>query len=260
MNLRIATAALAGACSLSSQAADNKFTLHHPLVASQVQPNGTVVSPNWSGYAVTGAKGSVSAVYGSWVVPLANCGNGSPRNTGASHWIGIDGYTSTTVEQTGTDSDCSAGKPKYYAWYEIYPSPGTTIRTLSVEAGDVMDASVVYDGSQFVITITDERTQQTFKTSATVANAKRNSAEWIAEDNSTNFTNFNAVGFGQDVTGVTGTCMVSLDGAIPIAIGTVTSQQVHAIVMADKNGTAMALPSQLSNDGSSFSVTWQAVR
>jgi hypothetical protein len=55
--------------------------------------------------------GSVTAVHGSWLVPTATC-DGRPQNSGASFWVGIDGYTSATVEQTRTDSDCSKGTPR----------------------------------------------------------------------------------------------------------------------------------------------------
>ena len=39
----------------------------------------------------------------------------------SSFWVGLDGDTSNTVEQTGTDADCSGTTPQYYAWYEMYP-------------------------------------------------------------------------------------------------------------------------------------------
>jgi hypothetical protein len=231
-----------------------------PMRVQAVRPDGSVVSPNWSGYAVTGADGSVTSVAGSWVVPQATCGGADPKNSGASHWVGIDGYTSTTVEQTGTDSDCSNGTPKYYAWYEFYPNPGITIRALSVQAGDVMRASVTYSGTQFVVSISDERTQQTFTASAAVPQAKRNSAEWIAEANSTHFSNFGTVFFGQDQTGAAGTCEAAVNGASPLPIAGFRPLLVHAITMADSAGTEMAAPGPLSADGTSFLVQWQSLR
>ena len=260
MATRVSIGIAAIICLLSPRSSDAGEDAHGPLRISESRADGSVTSPNWSGYAVTGKTGSVSAVLGSWVVPQAACGGSSPKNTGASHWIGIDGYTSRTVEQTGTDSDCANGTPNYYAWYELYPSPGITIHALSVAAGDIIDASVVYAGGQFVITITDERTQQTFTTAAPVANARRDSAEWIVEDNSTNFTDFGNALFGQDQTGISGTCSVGLDGANPVPIGHFGALQGHAITMADTAGTVMAVPSALSADGTSFSVAWQAVR
>src|SRR5208282_1862477 len=39
-------------------------------------------------------------------------------NTDSSEWVGIDGWSSDTVEQTGTDADCNGKTPFYYVWYE----------------------------------------------------------------------------------------------------------------------------------------------
>ena len=88
-----------------------------PLRSQSLGADGNVNSPNWSGYAVTSKQGDITQVSGSWIVPASDCSQ--TPSSGASHWIGIDGYTSRTVEQTGTDSDCAKGSPRYYAWYEI---------------------------------------------------------------------------------------------------------------------------------------------
>lgn len=232
---------------------------HGPMRVLDVGADGSVISPNWSGYAVTGREGSITSVTGSWIVPAATCGGSDPNDSGASHWVGIDGYTSTTVEQTGTDVDCSKGSPDYYAWYEFYPDPGITITTLAVEPGDVIRASVTYSGTEFTATITDERTQQTFTKSKAVSKAKRDSAEWIAEANAINFTNFGTAFFGQDETQVARTCDASTArGNAPI--GGFPRALVHAITMADSKGTTMAVPSPLSADGTTFSVQWQSAR
>jgi len=232
---------------------------HGPMRSLGVGPDGAVVSPNWSGYAVTGAEGSISSVTGSWLVPEANCTGSDPKNSGASHWVGIDGYTTRTVEQTGTDSDCSKGVPKYYAWYEFYPDPGITIASMSVEAGDVMLASVTYSEGVFTATIRDERSQQSFSITKAVPAAKRNSAEWIAEDNAIKFTDFGNVFFGQDETGLAGTCAAA-SSAVTGPIGAFPNALVHAITMVDSQGITMAVPSPLSPDGTTFSVQWQAAR
>jgi hypothetical protein len=229
------------------------------MLSLGVGPDGAVMSPNWSGYAVTGAEGSITAVAGSWIVPEASCTGSDSKNSGASYWVGMDGYTTRTVEQTGTDSDCSKGVPKYYAWYEFYPEPGITIASISVEAGDVMLASVTYSQDGFTATIRDERTQESFSITKAVPSAKRNSAEWIAEDNAAKFTNFGTVFFGQDETGLTGTCAATAT-EVSGPIGGFPNALVHAITMVDSQGITMAVPSPLSPDGTTFSVQWQAVR
>jgi hypothetical protein len=117
-----------------------------------------------------------------------------------------------------------------------------------------MSASVVYNGTEFTATITDERTQETFTTSKAVPSAKRDSAEWIAEDNAYVFTDFGTVFFGQDETGVAATCDATV-GTRTAAIGGFPSY--HAITMVgSKAGSLLAVPSALSTDGTSFSVQW----
>ena len=67
-------------------------------------------SSNWSGYAVTGSR--FTSVSASWTEPTARCSG----TAYSSFWVGLDGDTSNTVEQTGTDADCSGSAPQYYAW------------------------------------------------------------------------------------------------------------------------------------------------
>jgi Peptidase A4 family len=169
-------------------------------------------SSNWSGYAVTGADGSVSDVKGSWIVPASTC---SSTNQYASFWVGIDGYDSNTVEQIGTDSDCQNGSPVYYAWYEFYPhfSYGVPI---TVQPGDVISAEVKYSGGKFTVTITDGRTMQSWSTSQKMPNAKRSSAEWIVEAPSSGgilpLADFGIIDFGAYYTKVSGTCYATVGG------------------------------------------------
>lgn len=74
--------------------------------------DGTASSTNWSGYAVLGS--SFTSAQGSWIVPTANC-SGVRGEQYAAFWVGLDGYNSDTVEQTGTLSDCQGKTPSYYA-------------------------------------------------------------------------------------------------------------------------------------------------
>src|SRR5260370_39342603 len=80
----------------------------------------TVTSTNWSGYAATGSRGQFAGVSSSWTEPAAKC-------TGFGHqysafWVGLDGYSSSTVEQTGSEADCAGRTAEYSAWYEMYPA------------------------------------------------------------------------------------------------------------------------------------------
>jgi hypothetical protein len=215
---------------------------HGLLRIFEQRQDGTVTSPNWSGYAVTSLPGAVTGVTGSWVVPAATCTGTLEKNTGASFWVGIDGYTSATVEQTGTDADCSSGNPVYYAWYEFFPAPGITISAITVQPGDVMNASVTYDGTEFTASITDETTNESFTISKAVPGAKRDSAEWIGEDNAYVFTDFQPVLFASNT--------ATVDSFTKTIGGYPTN---HAIVMTTSNNTGLlAVPSALSPDGASF--------
>src|SRR5881396_1565935 len=196
--------------------------------------DGSFQSTNWSGYAVTGPSGSVSDAKGSWTVPAIQ-GSCPSTNQYSSFWVGIDGFSSGTVEQTGTDSDCQNGAPTYYAWYEFYPHPAFLINGLT-------------------ITITDTTTSKSFSTSAKVHSAQRSSAEWIAEAPSSSggilpLADFGTVSFSACTAMVSGTS------------GTIGSfgSSVQVITMVSNSGAVKAQPSSLSGSGGdSFSVTWKS--
>lgn len=227
-----------------------------PMQNRSDHEDGTVSSTNWSGYAVIG--NSFVSAEGSWIVPPATCPSGYQY---AAFWVGLDGYFSDTVEQTGTDSDCDGGTPSYYAWFEFYPRPSFNINTLSIAPGDRMWAKVVYGGnSEFSITITDVTTGQSYIKSATVPNAKRTSAEWIAEAPCCTahgailpLADFGTVLFGEDSTGISGTNRARNPGnSGPIG----SFSDVKAITMETNHGIDKAIPSGLSGDGTSFSLVW----
>jgi len=227
----------------------------HDVIREKVERgDGTVTSGNWSGYAVTGS--GFTKAEGSWKVPAVSCSSG---NQYASFWVGIDGYSSKTVEQTGTESDCSGATLTYYAWYEFCcKQPEIPISSITVLPGDTMSASIVYASGKFTVTITDERTGQSFKTSKRVFTAKRTSAEWIAEAPYSGgilpLADFGTVLFGYDNTGITGTNYAT-DTATNGPIGVFPT--IEQITMA-KSSVTEALPTSLSSDGTSFSVTWFA--
>jgi hypothetical protein len=230
---------------------------HGPIRIKEQREDGTTTSTNWSAYAVTGT--SFTSVKGSWIVPTATCSSGEQY---AAFWVGIDGYTSSTVEQTGTDSDCVGSRPSYYAWYEFYPNPSFEISSLSIKPGDRMLASVTYSGSQFTATITDETTGKSFSKSSSVRGAQRTSAEWIAEAPCCTsrggilpLADFGTVLFGEDSTGISGTNEATMGGTTGV-IGSFAN--IFAITMESTTGALEAVPSILSSDGSSFSVTWDS--
>lgn len=270
MRLRLLPAAL-WACALILVASLAAPILAAPAVSPGATASSTVVvvpriwagsssSLNWAGYAVAAAAGTVSDVKDSWTVPAIQ-GTCPSTNQYASFWVGIDGFNSNTVEQTGTDSDCRGGVQTYYAWYEFYPHPSKLISSLAVHPGDVMSAEVQYSGGRFTVTLRNVTTTASFSTSARVHSAQRSSAEWIAEAPSSSggilpLADFGTVSFGADTTGVASTCTATI-GGITGAIGSFGSN-AQSITMVTSQGAVKATPSSLSTDGTSFSVTWKS--
>lgn len=155
-------------------------------------------SSNWSGYAVSGS-GPYTSVSSSWVEPAVTCP--AKATTYSSFWVGLDGDTTSTVEQTGSEADCSRGTPLYYSWYEMYPAAPVNF-TNTVRVGDTFTGTVSSNGSgQFTLTLTDNTQGWTQTEHKTLAGATLGSAEVIAEAPSSGsrvlpLSNFNDVFFG----------------------------------------------------------------
>ncbi|WP_329570688.1 G1 family glutamic endopeptidase [Kitasatospora sp. NBC_01266] len=130
----------------------------------------------WGGYAVTG--GTYTSVSGSWTVPALDCAD--TPNSSVSPWIGIDGWSSQTVEQIGFDQDCSNGSAGYYPWVEMYPA-NSIYFTEAVQPGDRISASVSVSGTRFTLTESDS-TQGWTKTYHKSGSDDLSSAEAIVED------------------------------------------------------------------------------
>src|SRR5439155_1503462 len=69
--------------------------------------HGTALSLNWAGNAASGT--TFTDVKGTWTEPAVTCSKNQVQI--ASFWVGIDGFTSNTVEQIGADADCVHGQP-----------------------------------------------------------------------------------------------------------------------------------------------------
>jgi len=221
--------------------------------------HGPAVSLDWAGYSATGPP--ITTVSGSWTQPTATCS--TTKANQSAYWVGIDGYapTDTTVQQVGTDADCSKGtkkvpsKASYYAWFEMYPGPLVVLNTASypVMPTDVLTASVSQVGASYQLVINDA-THWTFSTLQPVSKTPLNaSGEWIVEAPTTCkgttckpvlLTNFGSVAF----TGATANGQpVDGPGFTP-----------HQITMSkNKKGTIVkAATSALASGGTAFGVTW----
>jgi hypothetical protein len=136
---------------------------------------------NWSGYADVATKsGTFTKASGSWTVPKATC---TSEDRISAQWVGLDGATTDTVEQAGTDVQCFEGKAVYFTWYEMYPASTVAVGT-TVAAGDSISASVTRSGSSYTLKVTDStHTANSFTHTATCATTTclDESAEWITE-------------------------------------------------------------------------------
>ncbi|MHB8105887.1 MAG: G1 family glutamic endopeptidase [Candidatus Cryosericum sp.] len=210
-------------------------------------------STNWSGYAVYAAPSKKSQseswtdVSGTWTVPAVS----GSANSYSSIWVGLDGYSSNTVEQIGTEQDVNgAGVATYSAWYEMYPAMSMNI-SYAVSAGDIMKAEVQYTNKkQFVLTLIDTSKPWTFSVAKASGSAKRSSAEWIVEAPWSGgvlpLADFGTAGFS-------GAVATSSKTAGPMPISAFTNKDGINMV----SGTVTkATTSVLGSDGATFSVTW----
>jgi hypothetical protein len=256
--LAISTQVSSGFVSPRASAVKRPFQ-HKPMKFHRVRSDGTLESENWSGYAVTGSD--FTKAEGSWSIAEVDCT--LTPNTYSAFWVGIDGYNSGTVEQTGTMAYCSGTRPVYYAWYEFYPAGSVEISSVPVSVGNKISASVSFSGEEFTVTITNESTGRSHSQSARVAGAQRSSAEWIAEapccTSSGGYlplSDFGTADFGADYTGVSGTN----DATDTSTTGRVSNfgSDIQKIIMVSNKGVEEAVPSALTSDGTSFTVAWKS--
>ncbi|WP_051967453.1 G1 family glutamic endopeptidase [Kitasatospora mediocidica] len=189
----------------------------------------------WAGYAATGE--TYTSVTGSWTVPSLNCS--ATPNSSVSPWIGLDGWSSQTVEQIGFDQDCTNGVAGYYPWVEMYPADSIYF-TEPVAAGDRVTASVSVSGTSFTLTETDT-TQGWTKTYHETGSYQLSSAEAILEDLGNRMpavANFGTVTFSN----------VTANGVPLSGAGTMNSTSL------ERRTTMLTKNSALS--GGNFSISW----
>jgi hypothetical protein len=245
------TAVVGGAA--SSATGTSVAVFHPPRADARTISNDVVGSTNWSGYAAE-SPSQFSDAIGNWSQPTAACSRSTTSY--ASFWVGLDGYSSNSVEQIGTDSDCSRGTPTYYAWYEMYPAGSVSLSTSKypVKAGDTLKGEVSRSGTKYTLTLQSSRGWNF--TTVQSGNDANSSAEWVAEAPEicsfifcrlASLTNFGTVAF---------TNGAAATGGADAAISTFTYDSgPHDIIMETSSGASKAVPSLLA--GGSFAVTWE---
>jgi hypothetical protein len=235
------------------------------LLAAQVRPGGPAVisrggpvviahgvqvttSTNWSGYAVTG--GTYTYVHASWTVPTASCASG--ENSQSSTWVGLDGWGSDTVEQTGSTTGCIFGVPAYFPWTEMYPALPVPLDE-SMSPGDSMTGSVTSSdgGTSYLLVLTDNTKGWTYRTTEAASPADEDlSAEWITELPSCPVFCDDLTDFGS----------VTFRDAIAIGDGkkgSISSFAGYKAVDMDNGTTIQASVGSLSKNGESFTDRWR---
>ncbi len=207
-------------------------------------PTDNNTSHNWSGYAAS--NGRYTAVTGTWIVPEFSADG--PFGIDAT-WVGIGGVHSRDLIQAGTEQTVSgSGHTEYEAWVETLPRSSRAV-SLSVHPGDSVTVAISEQSlNNWLIQFTNNTTGQTYQETQQYTSS-HSSAEWVEEApsasgrggilplsdfGSVEFSNATAVKDGQTVT--------------------IASAGGEAITMVSGADQALAVPSALNADGSSFTV------
>jgi hypothetical protein len=229
-------AALLGAASSVSASPSHAVAPHHPIHRIT-----HASSLNWAGYDDVG--GTYTSVSASWIQPAVTCSGG--KSSYSSFWVGLDGDGSNSVEQTGTEADCSHGRASYSSWYEFYPAYPVNYSN-AVSPGDSFSASVTYTGGTgYRLILTDNTKGWSHTTTGSAPGALNASAEVIAEAPSSNrgvlpLANFGSMTFSN----------AKANGS---NLGSVPTTQ--PLTMVTTSGTVKCSVSGLGG-GTTFTATW----
>jgi Peptidase A4 family len=184
-------------------------------------------------------RAAFTSVTGSWTQPAVTC---TTAKTYSSYWVGLDGYNDNTVEQLGTEGDCLNGRPRYYAWFEMYPHQSMLVG-VTVTPFHSYSASVPSAGhGTFALHLADVTTGSSFSTVQKANQAQASFAEVIVEAPYSGGTlplaNFDTVNF-----------------SAATANGKPLGSNLDRITMNNPAGMK-STPSTLGSGGTSFSVAW----
>ena len=255
------------------------------VASAQADTAPMIVSPNWSGYVAQGQPGSpvsYSSATGTWTVPPAFCSGLGSSGGSSVALVGIGGYTTHSMDEVGTDSNCGAkGKPIYYAWFEIqpwisynvFPSPPDKL-----VAGDTVTGTVsVVSLTAVRLQVQDQTAGWTWSRDITVNAPVNPSAEWIVEApadcvhwtchqaNLANFgsmtmRNLSAVGNGSTGNLADPDWQVTPIQLVPSKLNIPTlDPELPTPPKGKASSPAGATPGPVSADGSQFDLNWVAV-
>jgi len=231
--------------SVGWHATDHSVATNRPAISGLTQ----VQSTNWSGYADDNTAGnSYTSVSATWTEPTASCTSGTSL---AAFWVGIDGFTSDSVEQDGTLIECEGRSAFYFTWWEMYPTNDIQVVGETLRPGDAITASVVRSGSSYTLKVTDStHTADSFTKTESCSSCANSSAEWIAEAPSSSSGVEPLSNFG---TWTAANASVAAGGSA----GVISTFPDDELTMVDSSGNVKAQPSALNGSGNGFSVTFK---
>jgi hypothetical protein len=213
----------------------------------------TAESTNWSGYADDNTSGNAySRVTAKWTVPAITCPTKEQQL--AAFWVGIDGWSSGTVEQDGTLAQCYEGTAFYYTWWEMYPTNSIQAVGTTVKPGDKITATVVKTGTNYALTVTDATTSGnniSTTQSCAAATCVDSSAEWIAEAPGGPRGEYPLPNFKKWTASAASVTSASTKGAI----SSFPDDEI-TMVTSFTGGYALATPGAVNAAGTGFPVTW----
>lgn len=200
----------------------------------------TSSSSNWSGYAASG--GTFSSVTATWTVPTVSANTSGADAT----WVGIGGLTSRDLIQAGTQAMVDGSGVIYSSWIEMLPQSSRNV-PLSISAGDSVTISITQQsGNDWLISMKNNTTGGSYNTTVQYASSA-SSAEWVQE----------APSVGRGLVSLDQFGVVQFSGASAVRDGkqmSLSALGAKPITMINGQGQAIAQPSTVASDGSSFTV------
>jgi Peptidase A4 family len=163
-----------------------------------------------------------------------------------STWIGIDGWNSTSLIQTGTATDFNAsnGTTHYFAWFEVLPAQQTEQVQFDVSAGDAIYAAITQSSStQWLIVLVDRTNGRTITTTQTYS-GPQNAADFVQEAPTNTSTN-TVLPLAKFAT------LTFLNARVNSSPPGLTSSQTVTLV---QNGTQVSTPSVPNEAQNGFNV------
>jgi hypothetical protein len=209
---------------------------------------------NWAGYIIASdlqnPQPNVTSVNASWIVPEITIP--SVNDSFSAVWIGVGGYFDRSLIQVGSEQDSINGQAVYSLWYELLPAPAVTLDTMNISPGDKIVASInLVNPNLDLWSIYIADGNQVFQGNVNYASSQL-SAEWILERPAVNrkiavLANISSVTFSD--------CKAIIGSQTGTASSFPSVQSVMYQGILGTNGvTQLAYVSNLSNDGSSFTV------